>query len=193
VNATGQGTTPGAHATGTLRFTCPYTDCQDTTYPAGTVFNGDSGMSVQMMIDAPVTVPGWSGHNVYVFAPAHVVQVGTMGNMSAVTTWHQYGDDNNSPPQRQLDIDNSTPFTGGTDPQTYKVVAQSDIDTAANALKASTSQSALADIKSQLQPNEHLVGNSQCSGDISADHAAGDKASEVMVTAKTICTATAST
>ena len=70
---------------------------------------------------------------------------------------------------------------------------QSDIDTAANSLQASTGQSALADLNSQLQPNEHLVGNPQCTYNVTSDHAAGDQATTVTVTVVAMSTATAST
>jgi len=194
VKATGQGTTPGAYAKGMLRARNPYSGTPrgvDMTYNAGTVFNDDTGTSpnVQMMIDATITVPG-DGTSVTV--PAHVVQIGIIGNISQIAGWHDYsnGYDYPGPP---LDIDNSTAFIGGTDPQTYSVVQQSDIDTAANSLKASTGQSGMADLNSQLRPNEHLVGNPQCTYNITSDHAAGDQATTVAVTVVATCTATAST
>jgi len=194
VKATGQGTTQGTYATGMLRASNPYPGTLrgvNITYAAGTVFDDDTGTSpnVQMMIDAQLKVPG-DGNSVYV--SAHVVPKGTIGNISQITGWHNYsnGYDSSGPP---LDIDNSTAFIGGTDPQTYTVVQQSDIDTAANSLKASTAQSAMADLNSQLRPNEHLVGNPQCTYNITSDHAAGDQATTVKVTVMATCTATAST
>src|SRR6266516_2699662 len=194
VKATGQGKTEGTYATGKLRARNPYPGTKrgvDITYAAGTVFDDDTGTSpnVQMMIDAQLTVLG-DGSSVDV--SAHVVQKGTIGNISQITGWHNYsnGYDSSGPP---LDIDNSTAFIGGTDPQTYTVVQQSDIDTAANSLKASTAQSAMADLNSQLRPNEHLVGNPQCTYNITSDHAAGDQATTVKVTVMATCTATAST
>src|SRR5205807_10546862 len=41
VNATGQGTTPGTHATGMLMFHEPYVNTGPFTFNAGTVFNDD--------------------------------------------------------------------------------------------------------------------------------------------------------
>jgi hypothetical protein len=92
-----------------------------------------------------------------------------------------------------VEIINNFPFTGGQDPQTHAIVQQSDIDTAANSLTASTRQNAVAGLNSQLQSNEHLVGDPQCTSNSTSDHAAGDQASTVTVTVKTSCTATAST
>jgi ribosomal protein L40E len=192
VNATGQGTTPGTQATGTLSLRNPYHGTPkgvDMTLNAGTVFDDDTNRTpnVQMMIDATITVPG-DGTSVTV--PAHVVQIGTIGNISQIRGWTHYGAYGDPVP---LDIYNSTPFTGGTDPQSYTTVQQSDIDTAANSLTASTRQSAVADLNSQLQSNEHLVGDPQCTYNTTSDHAADDQATTVTVTVMATCTATAST
>jgi hypothetical protein len=124
-----------------------------------------------------------------VTVPAHVVQIGTVGNIQ-IGDWTHYLNHSDAEP---VDIHNSTPFTGGTDPQMYTVVKQSDIDTAANSLKASTKQSAVADLNSQLQSNEHLIGDPQCTYDTTSDHAASDQVTTVTVTVKATCTATAST
>jgi hypothetical protein len=175
-----------------LRVRNPYSGTPkgvDMTYNAGTIFDDDPGNSpnVQMMFDATITVPG-DGTSVTV--PAHVVQIGTIGNISQIRGWTHYGAIEDPAP---LDIDNSTAFTGGTDPQTYTVVQQSDIDGAATPLKQSTQQSAIDNINQQLQPNEHLVGNPQCTSTVSSDPNAGDRASQVTVTVTTTCKATAST
>jgi len=92
-----------------------------------------------------------------------------------------------------VDIYNSAPFTGGTDAQSYTTVQQSDIDSAASSLEPSTTQSAIEDIKSQLQSNEHLVGEPLCRNNVTSDHQAGDQATTVNVTVETTCTASAST
>ena len=88
---------------------------------------------------------------------------------------------------------NIASFTGGQDPQTYAVVQQSDIDTAAKSLQTSTRQSAVADLNSQLRPNEHLIGDPQCTYNITSDHVVGNRATTVTVTVQAMCTATAST
>jgi hypothetical protein len=84
-------------------------------------------------------------------------------------------------------------FSGGTDPQPYTFVRQSDIDNAANDLEAINQKNAIANINAQLQPGEHLVGNAQCSSDVTSDHAAGDHVDTVNVRVDTTCKATAST
>ena len=193
VKATGQGTTQGTQATGMLRV-----ENHDTANPlnikAGTMLPNQSNPAIQMRIDQDVSLLPAG----YTDVPATVVEDGTIGNLpgpccgSGPEFQNQCDSSTNCGPQI-WDIFNSTPFTGGTDAQTYTVVQQSDIDNAANSLKASTNQSALADLKSQLQPNEHLVGNPQCTYNVTSDHAAGDQATTVAVTVVATCTATAST
>jgi hypothetical protein len=187
VRVTGQGTTPGTQATGMLTFSEPYINTGPFTFNAGTVFNDDFNRTpnVQMMIDATITVPTEGNGSVTV--PAHVVQKGTIGNIP-IKGWTHYYNHSDAEP---VDIHNSTPFTGGTDPQTYIVVQQSDIDGAANVLKASTQQSAAADLNSQLSQSEHLVGDPQCTYNVSSDHAVGDRATTFTETVQAICQQTA--
>jgi hypothetical protein len=192
VDATGSGTTQGAQATGTLTFRNPYSGSPrgiDITYDAGTVFDDDTGNSpnVQMMIDATITV---LGDGTRITVSAHVVQIGAIGNISQIQGWTHYGAYDDPAP---VDIYNSTPFTGGTDAQSYTTVQQSDIDTAANSLEPSTTQSAITDIKNQLQSNEHLVSDPQCHNTVTSDPPVDDQASTVHVTVETTCTALAST
>jgi hypothetical protein len=195
VNATGQGTTPGTQARGTL--TVNNFDPKSTiTFRAGTTFSNTFPTPIQMVLDADVNVspppPGvfYSRADV----PAHVIPVGTIGNIPKEenpATGFKYVINDSS--GYIVEIINNFPFTGGTDPQTSTVVQQSDIDTAANSLTASTRQNAVADLNSQLQSNEHLVGDPQCTSNTTSDHSAGDQATTVTVTVQTSCTATAST
>src|SRR5258707_1189465 len=62
-----------------------------------------------------------------------------------------------------------------------------------NSLNAINQKNAIANINTQLQPGEHLVGNAQCSSDVTSDHAAGDHVDTVNVRVDTTCKATAST
>jgi hypothetical protein len=90
-------------------------------------------------------------------------------------------------------VRNEKAFTGGQDAQPYTFVQKSDIDGASTSLQHSTQQSAINDIHQQLQPNEHLVGDPQCTSNVSSDHNTGDRVSQVTVTVITTCKATAST
>jgi hypothetical protein len=192
VKATGQGTTQGAQATGML-----HVENHDTANPlsikAGTILTNQASPAIHMQIDQDVSLPPTG----YTDVPAHVVEVGTIGNLpgpccgSGPEFQNQCDSSHDCGPQI-WDIFNSTAFTGGADQQTYTVVQQSDIDNAANSLKASTNQSALADLNTQLLTNEHLVGSPQCTYNVTSDHAAGDKATTVTVTVVAMCTAKAS-
>jgi hypothetical protein len=194
VNATGQGTTPGISASGMLTV---YNFDPNTTnsFSAGQTFSNGLPTPIQMVLDADVSVPPPPPGVFYSTAmvPGHVIPVGTIGNIPKEESPQGFKYSTNDSNGHIVQIQNDSPFTGGQDPQTYAVVKQSDIDTAANSLKTSTRQSAVADLNSQLRPNEHLVGDPQCTYDTTSDYAAGEKATTVTVTVKATCTATAST
>ena len=185
VSATGQGTTPGTHAQGTLWFREPYINTGPFTFNAGTVFNDDPGSSpnVQMMIDATITVP--ANGNGSVTVPAHVVQIGAIGNIP-IGGWTHYYNHSDAEP---VDIDNTTPFTGGTDPQSYTIVQQSDIDGAAKTLEQANNPNAQQVLQGQTQTNEQFIGTPQCKPDVTTNHQAGDKAANVTVSVTFTCTA----
>ena len=122
--------------------------------------------------------------------PAHAVNLGAAGNIAVGDVNTQIG---NSPDPPHVYVKNDAAFIGGQDVQIFTSVQQSDIDGSATSLKNSTQQSAINDIEQQLQPNEHLVGDPQCTSAIASDHNAGDKVNQVTVTVITTCKATAST
>ena len=148
-------------------------------------------MQVEIDADAIVPAPDPDGGSNSVTVPAHAVNPGAAGNIAAGDvdiTFYSKGPD-------QIPVTvvkNDVAFTGGQDAQTFTFVQQSDIDGSATSLKNSTQQSAIDDIH-QNQPNEHLVGDPQCTSDISSDHIAGDRVSQATVTLTTTCKATAST
>src|SRR6266702_3075170 len=194
VKATGQGTTQGTQATGSIligngdlknRLNLPA-----RTYLTNT--QGCTAQGLQVSLDNNVYVPVYSNNGPWPTTKVsiHVDQKGVMGNIQDCSStdnafWN--------PTLTFEAYDLNGGFTGGTDPQSYTTVQQSDIDTAAYSLKASTQQNAVADLNSQLRPNEHLVGNPQCTYNVTSDHAAGDQATTVKVTVMATCTATAST
>jgi hypothetical protein len=205
VKATGQETAPGTQATGSITI-MNYDMRNPLDLSAGTppLINteGCTANGLQISLDSAVHL-GPASPNGAPFPTTtvkiHVTQPGIAGNIqncpsiegiayafhyalraaTGAPTWEAYNTDSG--------------FSGGTDPQQYTIVQQSDIDTAAAPLNASTQQSAVADINSQLRSNEHLVGNPQCTSNASSDHNAGDRANQVTVTVITTCTATAST
>jgi hypothetical protein len=195
VNATGKGTVPGtgAHATGQLRVV-NYEPYPVTVY-AGSVYPNDArygNIPIDMVADATVTVQ--HGGSAQVDVPAHILQLGDFGNQlcsgcpgnyvytgdsrcnsnSFVNCWWMYNDGN---------------FTGGVDPQTYTAVQQSDIDNAAKALEAANPPDPKQVLQGQISPNEQLVGTPQCTQNTpTADHKAGDQASQVTVSVTFTCT-----
>ncbi len=210
VNATGSGTTQGAHAAGTLIIynwdtANPLSLSYGGSYPNN---NGDGNApsSIVIVLDAAVSLPVAPGPGSYssTTIPAHVQQVGTIGNFprayfrSALATPHPA-----AIPQSGgggafsylhgscfscWEMDSYSAFSGGVDPQTYPVVAQSDIDNTANSLIQANQPNAQQVVQGQLQSNEQQVGTPQCQPNTSADHQAGDHASQVTVTVTFTCT-----
>lgn len=197
VNATGQGTTRGIQATGTVQI--QNTDQSNTVnIAAGTIYTNNNGCTdntLQISLDADVSLPPDTG-GIGTPAPSvtvtiHVVLPGVAGNIQDCSStddafyW-------NSISLYIHDINGG--FSGGTDPQPYTFVQQSDIDNAANDLEAINQRNAIVGINNQLQQaGMHLVTNPQCSPNVTSDHVAGDHADTVNVRVDTTCTATAST
>jgi baseplate J-like protein len=183
VDATGSGQTDATTATGSLTFTNSLND--QYKFSADTIYVSKS--EVQVKIYKNVSVPAKDS----IIVPAYAVKAGAAGNIAAgdVNTCVSPSD----PDGCTVTVKNDAPFTGGQDAQTYTFVQQSDIDGAATSLTNSTQQSAIDDIHQHLHPNEHLVGDPQCTSDTSSDHNAGDRVSQVTVTVTTTCKATAST
>jgi len=187
VDATGSGQTDATNATGTLTFTNTFK--KEFTYDAHSTFVSKSRVQVAIDEDAIVPAADSNGVSSVTTVRAHAVEPGAAGNIAA-------GDVDNSlagSSKQVISIKNDEAFTGGQDVQTYTFVQQSDIDGSATSLKNTTQQSAIDDIHQQLQPNEHLVGDPQCTSNVSSDHNTGDRVSQVTVTVTTTCKATAST
>jgi hypothetical protein len=201
-NATGQGATRGTQATGTLSIT-NYDTNKALDLPAGTIVTntgGCTGLGLQVSLDSAVHLPintstSSRGPFPKTSVSVHVAQPGAVGNrqdciqseFNAIA--FQSG---NTPTWEAL----SDGFTGGTDPQPYPFVQQSDIDPAINLpITDATKQNAVTDINRQFQPNEHLLSDLQCTPPrfLKSDHAAGDQATTVTVTVEVTCTQTAST
>jgi hypothetical protein len=179
VKATGQGMTAGTNATGTL-------DIQNfsqssVTLPAGTVYNNnacDLGACppIHMVLDQTVTIAANSGNRT---VRAHVQEAGTIGNIA--TNGFAYRDNT-------LDIFNDVTFSGGTDPQPYTYVQQSDINNAANSLISANQPNPQQVLQPQVQTNEQFAGTPQCTPNVSANPPAGTQASQVTVSVSFTCT-----
>jgi len=199
VQATGSGTSPGTHATGSLDVV-NYDTANALNVPAGSSFPNNfstacASSSLIMVLDASVTLPAAQAGSAYpsVIVPGHVQQVGTIGDFSDNGCFgFIYHNLSNCPGTTYGNvcwaIASVYPFTGGTDPQRYTAVAQSDIDGAANSLINANQPDAQQVVQGQVQSNEQLIGTPQCSPNTSADHKAGDAASQVTVTVTFTCT-----
>jgi VCBS repeat-containing protein len=202
VQATGQKTTPGTHASGMLEV-ANYDTLNPLKIPAGSTFPNNTPLScgsssLIIVLDAPATLPAVPppGNNYpKVLVPGHVQQVGTSGNAQPSSCFaFIYHNVSNCPGTTYGNVcwaiaagSVTIPLTGGTDPQPYTAVAQSDIDGAANSLINANQPDAQQVVQGQVQSNEQLIGTPQCSPNTSADHKAGDAASQVTVMVTFTC------
>jgi serine/threonine protein kinase len=195
VSATGQQSTPGTHATGQVVVN-NYDTVNPLNFPAGSTFSKTYGCTASgliMVLDAPVSLaPAPSGGKTYTIIPGHIQQVGSIGNFTNCEGWNIFGPANcpGSSAGASLCwvIASRGDFTGGTDPQPYTAVQQSDIDGAAHSLIQANQPNAQQVVQGQLQQGEQLVGTPQCQPNTSADHKAGDQASTVTVSVSFTCT-----
>ena len=190
VKATGSGQTEATTAIGELTFK-NYDHCKHTL-PADFTYVSASGVRVKTDVDTNVPAGGIEFPS-SVTVDAHAVNSGAAGNITARDVNFVIPVSCNATYLSRVNVTNDAPFTGGQDGQTYTYVQQNDIDEAATSLINSTQQRAIDDIHQQLQPNEHLVGDPQCTSNVSPDHKVGDRVSQVTVTVTTTCKATAST
>ena len=173
VQATGQGTEGATEATGTLIFS---NSTGSFTIFAQT-FADNSG--VGLVIDSAFNIV--PGQTVSIFA--HAAQAGSNGNVPV--------DDINEtsnvgPGLGTIHVENTSPFTGGTD-RTYSFVQQTDIDAAANGLESQLTSDAQTAVQNQVRTNEQLASDIQCNPKISSNHQANDRASDVTVTVSEKC------
>ncbi len=177
VNATGTGSMPATQATGTLTFYNSATFMQSVA--ADTVFVGKDGTVVvnDERADIPAASPPLEGA---VTVAAHVVKLGADGNISAL-------DINGVCCVNGITVENMTAFSGGQDAQHYSYVQQSDIDSAANALASSLTQIAQASLQKQIHVNEQLARTPQCVSNVTSDHAASDRTTNVTVKVTVTC------
>jgi len=183
VDATGSRQTDATNAIGFLTFTNEGSGPK--SYPAGSIYESNNRVQIAIDTDANVLAPDPLKGLSFVTVPAHAVNPGAAGNIAE--------EDVNTSLDTYITITNYAAFTGGQDAQTYTFVQKSDIDRTTTSLENSTQQSAIDDIYQQLQPNEHLVGNPQCTSNVSPDSNNPDRVVKESVTVTTMCKATAST
>ena len=172
VATSGQQTSAGTHANGTLLFVNSGQTPVDITN--GFTFTASNG--VQIRLDQRVVVPPHdNGNDNSVKAMATAVLSGQGGNIAAEAL--------NTPCCGGLVVvSNPQPFNGGSDGGVTHLVAQSDLDSVKNALVPGLQQKAQQQILSQIQANEIQAGTPTYSIHLTSDHQVGDQATQVNVT-----------
>ncbi|RAQ94690.1 serine/threonine-protein kinase [Thermogemmatispora tikiterensis] len=184
VPATGHGMTAGTQAHGTITF---YNGTGlSQVVLKGTVLVVRQDISIVTDETASMAPSPDLDHRTTSTVPAHVLQPGSLGNLPAGAL-NQYCCD------QALAIQAiNGPFTGGQDPQPYTYVQRSDLDNAANPLKAGLLQQAQQQLLQQAHSGERVVGP-DCSTSIKSDHQIGDHASSVTVSVSATCNGAAYT
>jgi serine/threonine protein kinase len=180
VLATGQGTIPAVQAAGTLTFKNGAFVSQ--TVGVGAVFTGGDG--VQVVNDFAAIIPADNpntGNLGRVTVAAHAIAAGSGGNIGAGDISGTCCALNGS-----IFVTNSA-FTGGQNEQHFPAVSQSDIDNAAKPLAASLVTQAQQGLNGQVHSGEKLLASPQCTPSVTADHQAGDRASNVTMTVSAKC------
>ena len=186
VNASGQTSTPGVAARAYVTFTvyCNFGTTTPLVYSAGLVLTDNHGIQIRLLGTASVP----PGYNQSVLT--ELVAVGAVGNGYVFQGTFASGDCNSG---GKVWTAQSGGFSGGQDAKTYPVVQQSDINGAAASATGAAKQAALNNIQGQMQSNEHVVGQPQCSASGVSNYPAGAAASTVTATVTVTCVATVST
>ncbi|HEY7357779.1 MAG TPA: protein kinase, partial [Ktedonobacterales bacterium] len=151
--------------------------------------------SVLMVLDTDVTIPASPDgrFSPAVAAPAHVLQYGPVGNIPAYPDTRCFSHYEGSGGSNGTGfigwiVQNNTPFTGGRD----AIVQQSDIDGAANSLKAEypAPTNPGSEVSAAMRANERLLATPAptCQPKITSNYAVGAKAGEVEVALSFLCT-----
>src|SRR5207302_916732 len=170
VPASGTGTAPATYASGTLTF--HNTLSKEQTVPAGTVFIDKNGIKVANEQDAHIPgaqllVDGTALAGT-ITVPAHALASGDKGNI-------QQSDFNGTLSYISgITVENTIPFFGGQEQQTYHYVQQSDIDGAAHTLQTTLTQKARTALLSKISPDERLIDQIQYTHSVSSLYKAGE-------------------
>jgi len=170
VPVSGTGTAPATYASGTLTF--HNTLSKEQTVPAGTVFIDKNGIKVANEQDAHIPgaqllVDGTALAGT-ITVPAHALVSGDKGNI-------QQSDFNGTLSYISgITVENTIPFFGGQEQQTYHYVQQSDIDGAAHTLQTTLTQKARTALLSKISPDERLIDQIQYTHSVSSLYKAGE-------------------
>jgi Baseplate J-like protein len=177
--ATGRGHQDARAAMGAVTF---YNGQQTSqTVAAGTVFTGQSGVSIETTQQA--TIPPGNPNTGYgtTTVTAQALQAGSSGNIPA--------GDVNTPIALAVFVRNNQ-FSGGQDARTYTTVTQEDIHSISTVLKTTLARSITGALENQVQPPEQLV-ILPCTPTVTSDHQIGEEATLVKVTVSQTCSAIA--
>ena len=147
---------------------------------AGTLLVGADGVRVVTEEDAliPAAQMPTEGQ-VSVFS--HVLRTGPAGNIRANDI---YG----ACCRADVFAQNPAAFHGGQNTRDFPMVRVQDIDKAVTTLKTGLQESVQAALHTQVQPGETLITPVPCTPKVTADHAAGDEATQVRVKLDETCT-----
>jgi hypothetical protein len=156
---------------------------------------GDAASDI--VLDAAVTVPATGGSATgygVAYAPAHVLQSGSSGNIPGVSgdkgcmyfLWAQ-GTCDPGYFHHCWTIEPAGEFTGGQDAYNGPAVQQSDIDSAANSLISAYQPDALRVLQPAMKANERPLSAPSCTPQVKANHQAGDHAAQVTVSVAFTC------
>jgi hypothetical protein len=179
VAATGTGHTRARQARGSITFYNGAFVAQ--TVPAGTALTGRDGTVI--VTDAAITIPAAQPSTPPTYGqasvPARAVEAGSAGNIAAL-------DINQACCATSVLAENLTAFTGGQDARTFRVVTQSDLDTAVQRLTPQVEAAVQARLGAALPAGETLA-MPPCPPRARASANAGQAASSVTVTLAATC------
>lgn len=182
VPATGHAHNDATAATGVLTFY--NADSQGYTIPTGTSF---TVQGLVVVTDNTVTiqavVPPMLGT---AYASAHVIQVGTVGNLPAHSIYTRCCG------SAFLTATNTSPFRGGQDAKDYSYIQSSDIQNAATDLLGSLTPQATAALNKEARTGEQLV-TPLCSPRTQESVQPGTVSASVTVSVTQTCTSVAYT
>jgi hypothetical protein len=148
VAATGHAHQDATQASGVI--TLYNSDSQPITIPAGVAFTASNGATI--VTEQPVTIQAAVLPAIgTAITPAHVVQAGSFGNISAHTVYTRCCG------SVFVTATNTTPFSGGQDERDYTYIQQSDIQSAATGLLNSLTPRVSAALNKEARKGESLV------------------------------------
>jgi hypothetical protein len=170
VPASGTSTIPATYASGALTFQNILS--KEQTIPAGTVFIDKNGIKVtnEQNADVPAAqlLPDGNVIAGTITVSAQALAPGDKGNIQQL-------DFNQIPCYiAGITVENTAPFFGGQEQQTYHYVEQSDIDHAVNTLQKTLAQKGRTALLRKISPDEQLIGQIQYTHSVSSPYKAGE-------------------